>query len=212
MTGLIFDLDGTLANSIPYIIQTAQAVFRQLGKEFTDEEIIQYIGVPLLQTGEELLGPGRGQEYTDAYMRRYAESGFCPEPFPGVKDMLDSLTRAGAKIALCTSKRREPAHKNLKMMQIDRYFPVIVNSESGYGAKPDPGPALGAAKELGLPPAECIFIGDSIHDIACGNRARMATVGVTWGASDEATLKSVNAAHICRDVPELTGFLLKRLS
>ena len=82
MTAFIFDLDGTLADSIPNILDVAKRSFAQLGKTVSEDTIIEYVGIPLIQTGEDLLGPGRGREYADAYMETYAKTVFDLQASP----------------------------------------------------------------------------------------------------------------------------------
>ena len=208
MTAFIFDLDGTLADSIPNILDVAKRSFAQLGKTVSEDTIIEYVGIPLIQTGEDLLGPGRGREYADAYMETYAKTVFDLQAFPGMDRMLSDLEAAGAALGVCTSKRRQPAHESLEKIGLKKYFSAIINCESGYGCKPEAGPALGAADELATPPGECYFIGDSIHDIACGKNAGMGTVGVTWGASSEKAFREIGADYICHDADQLRKLLL----
>lgn len=208
MTSFIFDLDGTLANSIGLILDTAKKAFAKLNVDIDEKTIADYVGIPLIYMGEELVGPGRGAEYMQTYLDIYADGKKNIRPFEGVEEMLSALTEAGAQAAICTSKRHQPAHENLQMMGIKKYFSAIVTCESGFGCKPDPGPALGAAEIMEAEPKDCWFIGDSVHDMACGRSAGMNTIGVLWGICGEEELRQAGAKHICSSVGELQELLL----
>ena len=112
MAAFIFDLDGTLANTIPIIRRVARITSEQYGIPTTDEDIDRYIGVPLIVTGEEVLGKGRGEEYTLAYAKNYQAHKSELQAFPGIVPMLQALAEAGAKMAIATSKREKPTAAN----------------------------------------------------------------------------------------------------
>lgn len=209
MSTFIFDLDGTLANSIPLIRKAAHLTGQEYGISTTDEEIDRFIGIPLIVTGETVLGPGRGQEYVDAYARNYHSLKDDISAFPGVKEMLAQLSEAGAKLAIATSKREKPAHETLRKIGIIDYFSVILNSESGCGYKPEAGPALKAMELLDSAPQQSWFIGDSPHDIACGHAAGIGSIGVYWGITAPGGFDTAPPEYCCHDVAELTQLLLR---
>ena len=196
MAAFIFDLDGTLANTIPIIRRVARITSEQYGIPTTDEDIDRYIGVPLIVTGEEVLGKGRGEEYTLAYAKNYQAHKSELQAFPGIVPMLQALAEAGAKMAIATSKREKPAHETLELIGAAPYFDIVLNSESGCGYKPAAGPALKAMELLGSKPEESWFIGDSLHDIACGQAAGIGTIGVTWGIIPKGGFEPVTYTHL----------------
>ena len=208
MTAFIFDLDGTLANTIPIIRRVAKITSEQYGLPAKETDIDRYIGVPLIITGEDVLGPGRGEEYAQAYARNYQQHKADLQAFPGIIDMLRQLQEAGAQLAIATSKREKPAHETLELIGAAPYFDVVINCESGCGYKPAAGPALRAMHELGSSPAHSWFIGDSLHDIACGQAAGIGTIGVTWGITAPGGFAAVSPTYSCDSVAQLNELLL----
>ena len=211
MTAFIFDLDGTLANSVPYIRQTVQETLDQFNLTASEKEITSVIGLPLLTTGEFFLGEQRAEEYMQAYSAIYKKNHFQAIAFAGLNDLIEKLNSHGAKLAIATSKRKQPTYENLEQMDLLKYFSIIINSETGCGFKPSPGPALKAMAELGSSPDESYFIGDSVHDIACATGAGIQSIAVTWGSTSKDCLKKVNPTYICDNVDELSKLLVSLL-
>ncbi len=212
MNNLIFDLDGTLTNSLPLIIEAQSKALQQAGIEPDRQKIISYIGYPLLQTGEVLLGPGRGQEYVDLYQVHYKASAQKPLPFPGIRQMLDTLRAHGCRLAVATSKRRAAALESLTYLGGEEMFEAVVTADSGCGCKPGPGPALKAMELLLATPETTLFIGDSLFDLRCANAAGIAFVGVSWGAVSGDCLRQAGAKIVADSVEELTAILLRPIS
>ncbi|MCR4962626.1 MAG: HAD family hydrolase [Firmicutes bacterium] len=211
MNNLIFDLDGTLTDSLPLIIEAQSKALQEAGVEPDREKIISYIGYPLLQTGEELLGPGRGWEYVELYQKYYKASGKKPLPFPGIREMLDTLRRHGCRLAVATSKRQAAAMESLSYIGEAGLFDAVVTAESGCGCKPGPGPALKAMELLSAPPESTVFVGDSLFDWECAHAAGVAFVGVAWGAVSGDRLRQAGAETVAESVEELTAILLRPL-
>jgi pyrophosphatase PpaX len=212
MTAFIFDLDGTLANSIPYIRQTVKESLDQFGLTASEDEITSVIGLPLLTTGEQFLGELRAKEYMQAYSAIYKKNHFQAKAFDGLNDLIEKLHNGGAKLAIATSKRKNPTYENLEQMGLLSFFPVIINSETGCGFKPSPGPALQAMSELGSLPEKSYFIGDSVHDIACATGAGIKSIAVTWGSTSKECLQKVHPTYICDSVNELSTLLQNMLN
>lgn len=210
MTAFLFDLDGTLNDSVPLITYVSQLTYQELGLERTVEQIKKTIGVPLVQTGEEIYGPGNGDIYRLAYQRNYREQAdhFPLQAFPGILDMLEALRNQGAKLALVTSKRRRLTLENLTTTGLLSRLDLIIDAESTEKHKPDPEPAQLALAQLGATPETGVFIGDSVFDLACGRNAGLRTVGVTWGAGLSQELERENPDYLCHTVAELRQLLL----
>ena len=211
MKAFIFDLDGTLADTVPLIVATARRVWQEYGLYPDEARIRSFIGVSLFQTGEAVLGPGRGQEYVEAYQRHYHAQPRCIQPFAGVPEMLRELRRQGTKLAVCTSKRERSATETLQQTGIAPLLDAVVHSEMTAEHKPDAAPARCAMQLLALPPAECLFIGDSIHDIGCGHHAGMAACAVSYGAATAETLRGAAPEYLVSSVPALRELLLSLL-
>ncbi len=209
MTSFIFDLDGTIIDTVPLIRLTAEQTARQYGLPIDDDMIINSIGIPLVVTGETVLGPGRGQEYADAYSALYFRNQQDLHSFPGLPELIEKLAQSGAKLAIATSKRGDPAKKNLELLNLRQFFPVLIHSESGCGHKPGPEPAQQAMLELDSDPADTWFIGDSIHDIACAHSSDIPAIAVSWGATPKDALLQAQPEYLCENVAELAELLLR---
>lgn len=208
MKAFIFDLDGTLSDSVPLIINTATQAFAQLGVHPGAEKLRSYIGFSLFETGEALLGPGRGQEYVERYEDIYFRNSHTLEAFPGALDMLRALRQAGAKTALCTAKRKRAAIDSLEQIGAAELMDAVVYSELTERHKPFPDPALKAAELLQMPVADCLFIGDAKHDIGCAKQAGMQVCAVSWGAGSSAAIADAAPDYLVDSMQELEKLLL----
>jgi len=208
MSALIFDMDGTLADTIPFILAASHGALIEVGKDVSDATILSYIGLPLIATGEDFLGTGRGEEYLDLYQKHFLSAPYSPQPFPGIIEMMRDLHSAGKKLAIATSKRQAAAEETVAHIGVGEFFDVLVTYESNCGHKPGPGPALKAMELLAAKPEESIFIGDSMFDINCAKNAGIASCGVTWGAADEQELREGGATFIAHTVDQLRQILL----
>ena len=211
MTAFLFDLDGTLNDSIGLIVQSSRETYAELGIPGTDDDILDTIGVPLLTTGETKLGPGRGQEYLSCYLRHYDANRplFPTKAYDGSAEMLAELRRAGGKLALVTAKRRDMTRDNLQAIGLIDAFDVIVDFSSTAKHKPDPEPALFALEQLGESADNAWFIGDSVHDLGCALQARIGTVAVLWGAGREKEIAALHPDYMVATMDELCALLLR---
>ncbi len=208
MKAFIFDLDGTLNDSVPLIVITTLKAYQELGIDQGEDIIKSYIGVPLVETGEALLGPGRGQEYLEAYLRHYDPMAYPMRAFPGIPELLSELRARGAKLAIATAKRRQMAEDTLEIIGLTGMLDVLVASESTERRKPFPDPALKAMELLGAKPAESLFIGDSVHDLQCAQQAGIKACAVTWGAGGKEELAACGPDYSVDTVAELSQLLL----
>lgn len=208
MKAVIFDLDGTLSDTIPLIVRTAQRAWADLGLDISEQEIKGHIGVPLVETGEHFLGPGRGGEYLEAYMRHYYDDDFQLKPFTGAVELLTELKQRGVKLAVATAKRRQAAAESLREIGVAHLLDAVVDCESTALHKPHAEPALHAAALLGESPGRCLFVGDSLHDLLSGHAAGMAACGVTWGAGSRGQLEQAQPEYIVDTVAGLSALLL----
>lgn len=212
MTAYLFDLDGTLADTLPLIVESSQLALAELGRRATDEKIISLIGMPLLETGEVLLGPGQGELYRDCYQKHFATlDSSALAAFPGLSELLAALASRGGKLACVTSKRRGPTQRTLAQIGLGQYFSVVVTAEDCERHKPHGEPALTALTQLDATGEKAIFIGDSKFDVGCAHHAGLPCCGVTWGAEDEARLKEAGADWVARTVEELGQILFAEL-
>jgi len=206
---ILFDLDGTLANTIPLIVASYQHAFREVrGEEVEEARARAWIGRPLLGALLEE-DPERGHDLDRTYREwNLANTERLIERFEGVPKMLSALTAAGAKLHIVTSKRTDTARLALSAVGIDHLIDVVGALEHTTRHKPHPEPLLVAATTLGIEPTSAVYVGDATVDILAARAAGMAAVAVTWGAGERAALEATEPDTIVDTVDELTAYLL----
>lgn len=220
--GLIFDLDGTLADTLPQLALAAKLSCEAADlKAPTLDEAKIYVGngVKLLLTraiaGRRDAVPddvdktllARVRELFNHYYSEGLSSNYSL--YPGVKAGLTFFKQQGIKLGVCTNKPQMFAVPLLKHMGLFSLFDYVLGGEVLEERKPDPKPVLYVAQKLKVEPCECAMAGDSENDVFAGQRAGMSTVFFTYGyfSSDPAT---ITPDHIFNDFNALTA-LIKQL-
>jgi pyrophosphatase PpaX len=208
---VLFDLDGTLADTIPLIVASYQHAFRTvLAEEVQESRARAWIGRPLLPALLEE-SPEHGHDLDRAYREwNLANTARLIRRYPGVIELLDDLIAAGVTCAVATSKRRETARLALHSVGIDHLVDVVAALEDTTAHKPAPDPLLHAAAALGADPADCVYVGDATVDVLSAQAAGMAAVAVTWGAGERDALVAAHPDALVDTVPELAAYLLGR--
>ena len=208
---VLFDLDGTLANTIPLIIASYQHAFRTvLDQEVAEDVARAWIGRPLLDALLEE-APEHGHELDRVYREwNVANTERLIRSYPGVPEMLTELAAAEVRMGIVTSKRHFQATLAMDLVGISPLIDVVSTLESTPRHKPDPAPLLHAADVLAVDAADCVYVGDATVDVLAARAAGMAAVAVPWGAGRPEDLRHAGADHLCSTVEELTGLLLGR--
>ena len=180
---VLFDLDGTLIDTIPLIRWTMETVFGELGLPWRDGEVMQTVGLPLREIAARY-APERAREFVDLYTQiqrtRHRE---LTTAYPGTLETLQIIKSGGRRTGVVTAKRREPALAGLAVTGLDRYIEVLVAADDTVRSKPHPEPVSRALRLLGGRPETTVYVGDSWYDITAGKQAGVATLGVTWGVA-----------------------------
>ena len=183
--GILFDFDGTIANTIDLIIATFEHTCREvLGFTPEREKIVATFGLPLPEAMIALSGkPGLVENMRDAY-REYnnAHHDDMIRPIPGVQETLEQLKAQGIKLAVVTSKKPPMLRRGLDCLQLTPYFDATVALGDTKESKPHPEPMLAACAKLGVKPEECLCVGDSPFDLQSGRSAGAKTVAVRYTA------------------------------
>jgi phosphoglycolate phosphatase len=184
---VLFDLDGTLLDTLADIAGAVNFVLDGLGLPTHHlDEYRDLVGEGLPKLIERALPAGAGDDVRAealAGMRaRYAERMIVEtRPYPGIAELLDELARRGLGLAVISNKP-EAATQLLVRQLLGRWaFAAVLGHRPDRPRKPDPAPALEAARALGVEPARCVFVGDSWIDMRTARSAGMTPVGVTWG-------------------------------
>ena len=183
--GILFDFDGTIANTIDLIIATFEHTCQEvLGFTPEREKIVATFGLPLPEAMIALSGkPELVETMRDAY-REYnnAHHDDMIRPIPGVQETLEHLKAQGIKLAVVTSKKPPMLRRGLDCLQLTPYFDATVALGDTKESKPHPAPMLAACAKLGLQPEECLCVGDSPFDLQSGRSAGAKTVAVRYTA------------------------------
>lgn len=181
---VLFDVDGTLLDTIPQIIDSYQYTFRTcLGHEIDVDMILASIGTPL-DTFFSQWWPEQALAMRKVYLEHnQARAETHIGIFRHVPALLEAVAGLGIPMAVVTSKRRDSAMRNLATFQLTDCFQAIIVKESTTRHKPDPEPVFEAMRQLGLSdPGRIMFVGDSMHDLMCARQAGCRAAIVDWTA------------------------------
>jgi pyrophosphatase PpaX len=192
---LLFDLDGTLIDSIDLILRSYRHTMRvHRGEEPPVDIWMEGLGTPLSVqfrrwTDDEAEIRAMVETYRTYNLTHHDE---LVRPYEGVVEQVLRLDARGKTLGLVTSKMRGGALKGLRLVGIEAAFDVVVGSDEVTHPKPHPEPVLLALERLGRAPADAVFIGDSRHDIECGRAAGVKTAAVLWGPFDREHLEDLD--------------------
>lgn len=205
---VLFDLDGTLADTVPLIIASFQRTVSQLlGWRPTVEQCTRWIGRSLRETFV-AIDPARAEELTAHYLEwNLANHRAYVRGFEGLDELLDALEASGRNYGVATSKRRESALVSLECAGLTGRVPLLATEEDTANHKPSPDPLLFALARVGAQPNEAVYVGDAIVDMQAAHAAGVTAIGVTWGAASAEQLAAENPAAIVHNVQELRTLL-----
>ena len=187
---LLFDLDGTLMDTLDAIVASMNAAFAESGvPPLTREEIRPLIGMPVARQMDQLRGMQGPvvDRITDRYYDFFMEHVEKGLPlFPGVRETLPQLDRP---ISTMTTRRLYGARRMLEVAGIASSFRAIVGGDEVSRPKPYPDLPLYSAKALGVPPEACVVVGDAPVDILAGRAARMWTVAAMYGYGNPSAIR-----------------------
>ncbi len=206
---VLFDLDGTLVDTIPFILAAVRHAFEGYGRRPTDAEWIAGIGTPLrAQLAAFARRPEDVQPLFDRYRGYWIEhhdrETRC---FPGALAVVEELSRAGHPSGIVTAKTEEGAYRTLRHTGLLRFVQAVVGADSCANAKPHPEPVLLALARLGYPPSEAVLVGDSPHDVAAAKAAGAIAVAALWGACGREALAGAGADHFLASVADVPALV-----
>ncbi|MEG0392353.1 MAG: HAD family hydrolase [Anaerovoracaceae bacterium] len=211
----IFDLDGTLLDSIMAIAITSNLTLKDYGIAPIESKVYKKLvgeGVgKLVENFLEYRCAGSRVPYEEALQRyhRYFEVHCMDEikPYPGILSLLERLKAQGMKLAVLSNKTHARTVENVEGVFGKGYFDSIQGETDLWPRKPDPTGAQKSAERLGFSPEECIYIGDTAVDMQTGLSAGMTTVGVLWGFREKAELAACNPHHLIAEPEELLALI-----
>jgi phosphoglycolate phosphatase len=184
---VLFDLDGTLADTAPDLAAALNQMLQEDGRDplpFAQlRPWVSWGAMRMIRVGYgEDLGETELQTLRGRFLSCY-EAGLCRESrlFPGIPELLAAMERAGVPWGIVTNKPGWLTEPLLGALGLGGRAGTVISGDTLPHAKPHPMPLLHAARELGVEARGCIYVGDNIRDIEAGRAAGMRTVAATWG-------------------------------
>ena len=211
---VIFDLDGTLLDTIADLAESTNHALKQLGYPTHDVETIRtFVGNGINKLLERALPAHEQTEENVMRMRSYfvpyydAHNADLSSPYPGIVSLLEDLQAKGIMLAVASNKYQEATVKLVK-----HYFPMIdfveiLGQREGVNVKPDPSIVFDILKKTNVSPEETLYVGDSGVDMQTAINAGVDAVGVAWGFRPRAELESFQPMGLIDKAEELLGFI-----
>jgi pyrophosphatase PpaX len=199
---VLFDLDGTLIDSIDLLLACMKHAFEGRKHAPTDAEWIAGIGTPLARQLEPYATSPADVDVLVSRYRTFQHEAHdrMTRTFDGVFETLEKLHETGHPMALVTSKGNNMMLKSMRFTNIEKFMSSMIGADSCEIHKPDPFPVHLALSELGYKPAEAVFVGDSPHDIAAGNAAGVTSIAALWGPFTREMLEPARPTYFLDDI------------
>ncbi|UUZ95354.1 HAD family hydrolase [Paenibacillus sp. P25] len=207
---ILFDLDGTIGNTLPLCIAAFKKAIEPLaGRALSDQEIIDTFGPSEEGTVRALIPDDYDQGIAD-YLAHYRElHPLCPAPFDGMVEVLEYALSLGIRLGMVTGKGRHSTAITLDVFGIGSYFDVI-ETGSPYGPRKTEG-ILNALNLLGVNPQESVYVGDAPSDISASREAGVPVISAAWAeTADRKLLESMCPDEFFTSVMELKLYLEQR--
>lgn len=189
----LFDVDGTLVDSAADICGAVREALAEAGVDGLDESYLRsFIGHHLFELFREVL-PGSTREQQEQLLARYRQIYLgrrhaSTRVYPGVREMLAALP--GWK-STATTKSSETTRQVLELFGLAQFFDHVQGTD-GFPSKPAPDVILKSLEKFGVPPEECLLVGDAAPDMEAGRRAGVRTCAVRWGYGNHAEMAASN--------------------
>jgi HAD superfamily hydrolase (TIGR01549 family) len=212
-TAFLFDLDGTLVDSVYQHVLAWHEAMAAVGIELAVWTIHRRIGMSgglmanaiLRETGH-AVSPEEAARLLRLHAEAYARLSGTIRPLPGARELLAYLSEAGVPWAIATSGRLESARPTLEALGVPAGVPIVTRDQVGH-AKPDPDLFLAAAERLGMPIGDSVVVGDSVWDLLAARRARALGVGLLSGGYGQEELERAGAYRVYQDPADLLRHL-----
>lgn len=214
MNAIIFDLDGTLADTLDDITDALNTVLVRMGLPPHARTVtVEWVGWGVRHLVAHALPVDAGEWLDDAvadFRAEYATNLIrTTAPYPGVQDLLDALTADGVPLAVLSNKPHDMTQRIIEEVFGRWHFDPVLGKRDGVPGKPDPTSAREIAAHLALPPAQIGFVGDTQVDLATATAAGMVPVGVGWGFRPADAL-AATGAHVVATPAELLDWIRRR--
>ncbi|MCR6545635.1 HAD family hydrolase [Dehalobacterium formicoaceticum] len=206
---VLFDLDGTIANTLPVIKATYAKVFEEMNIPWGNDDVMKMIGLPLKEIGKVMAGAEKEDIFCTNYQKHFRSiHHHLIQLYPGIREVLIELQNNTFDLGIVTSKSKYGADLTLTATDLDNFFPLTVTVDDTSKHKPHPEPVFYALEKLQKTPQETIYVGDSPFDIMCGNKAGVTTIAVTWGMASFDELKEYHPDFFAETSDDLLKHIL----
>jgi phosphoglycolate phosphatase len=211
---VLFDLDGTLLNTLRDISDSANSVLSSFGfPQHKEESYRLFIGRgPRALAIRALPEIHRDESTVDKMASRMAEeyskrAVSNTVPYPGIPELLDHLATIGIKMAILSNKPQSSTELTVSTLLRKEYFEMVIGAQPSLPLKPDPTSAFQIARWMNITPVECVFVGDSDIDMKTAKAANMCPVGVLWGFQTAEELRLGGAKKLIRKPSQLLSII-----
>lgn len=209
MKAIIFDFDGTLADSGECGLLATQKAFKECNLPIpTKKEVDYYMGIPIEQSFHEMTNHTLDDNQFTKLLQRFrlAYKTFEEQTitaFPQIDEVLNTLRKQGLLLFVVSSKKTDVLYRNLQKLQLDRFFTDWIGSDQVEHYKPHPDGILKIVDRYSLKVTECAMVGDAIFDIQMGKAAGCETVAVNWGSHSKEQLLKEEPSFFAHGVENL---------
>ncbi len=218
---VLFDLDGTLVDSVPDLSHALDAAFTELGFSAPGEDRVRgWVGNGALKLVERALAfsltdkkiePQRLNQVHQKFLFHYSLSnGKASRLYEGVSEALEILQRQKIPMAIVTNKPIEFVPGLLSGLGISGYFKVLVGGECTHKRKPSPQPLFYACRLLGVEPSQCLMVGDSKQDVSAARAAGMAVAAVSYGYNHGEAIELSEPDFVLAELQSFMGSIVSQ--
>lgn len=208
----MFDLDGTLADTLDDIAAAGNYMLRELGREPVETQRYRYLAGQgaewLVREALQTEDPAAIEQGLNLFRQHYHEHRHAlTRPYPGIPEMLDALVERGITLTVLSNKPH-PFTQQVVREKFSRWpFAIVHGAKPDVPLKPDPAAARAIVDEAGIAPEHWLYVGDTSVDMKTANGAGLFAVGVTWGFRTEEELRQHGANAIVHHPGEITAMV-----
>lgn len=216
-TAVIFDLDGTLVDSLEDLANSANEVLLKNQYPTHEKELYKkMIGDGAKKLIERALPKATSESEVDRVLEEYLvcykkNVGKSTAPFSGILDLLSELNEKKILIGVATNKPIDLSYECLSRCFPENTFLTVQGAKEGIHPKPNPEMLLLASEELSVPPENCVFLGDSDVDMIAAHNAKMKAVGAEWGMRSKEELEKSGAHHVIKYPEQLLPIITEMI-
>ncbi len=209
MKAIIFDFDGTLADSGECGFLATQQAFKECNLPIPNKkEVDYYMGIPIEQSFHEMTNHTLADDQFTKLLQLFRQAYQTFEEqtitaFPHLNEVLNTLRKQGLLLFVVSSKKTDVLYRNLQKLQLEHFFTDWIGSDQVEHYKPHPDGILKITKRYSLKTTECVMVGDAIFDIQMGKAAGCETVAVNWGSHSKSQLLQEEPSFFAHEVKDL---------